>query len=44
VTEYEILTTAIRTFGDDAQERQAIEECSELIQAICHKQRGRLPG
>lgn len=41
MTEYEILTTAIRTFGDDAQERQAIEECSELIQAICHKQRGR---
>lgn len=41
MTEYEILTTAIRTFGEEAQERQAIEECSELIQAICHKQRGR---
>lgn len=39
--EYEILTTAIHTFGEVAQERQAIEECSELIQAICHKHRGR---
>ncbi len=39
--EYEILTTAIRTYGEEAQERLAIEECSELIQAICHKHRGR---
>lgn len=41
MTEYEILKAAIRTFGEEAQERQAIEECSELIQAICHKHRGR---
>jgi NTP pyrophosphatase (non-canonical NTP hydrolase) len=40
-TEYEILTTAIRVFGEEAQEGVAIEECSELIQAISHKHRGR---
>lgn len=40
-TEYEILIAAIRTFGDKAQEGVAIEECSELIQAISHKHRGR---
>ena len=41
MTEFEILTTAIRTFCDKAQEGVAIEECSELIQAISHKHRGR---
>ena len=41
MTEGEILNAAIRTFGEEAQERQAIEECSELIEAICHKHRGR---
>ena len=41
MSETEILTKAIRIYGDAAQERQAIEECSELIQAICHKHRGR---
>lgn len=41
MSENEILTTAIRTYGEPAQERQAVEECSELIQAICHKHRGR---
>ena len=41
MTELEILTTAIRTFGIKTQERQAIEECAELIQAINHKHRGR---
>ena len=41
MTEHEILTTAIRTFGIKTQERQAIEECAELIQAINHKHRGR---
>ena len=39
--EQEILITAIRTFGEEAQEGVAIEECSELIQAISHKHRGR---
>lgn len=41
MTEHEILLTAIHSFGEEVQERQAIEECSELIQAICHKHRGR---
>lgn len=41
MTEHEILTTAIRTYGEKEQEQVAIEECSELIQAICHKHRGR---
>ena len=41
MNELEILTAAIRTFGEKAQEDVAIEECSELIQAISHKHRGR---
>ena len=41
MTEYEILTSAIRKFGEKNQEEVAIEECSELIQAISHKHRGR---
>lgn len=41
MSEHEILLTAIHSFGEEVQERQAIEECSELIQAICHKHRGR---
>jgi NTP pyrophosphatase (non-canonical NTP hydrolase) len=41
MTEHEILTAAIKTFGEKAQEEMAIEECSELIQAISHKHRGR---
>lgn len=41
MNEYEILKTAIQTYGEQAQEKVAIEECSELIQAICHKHRGR---
>ena len=41
MTEFEILTTAIRTFGEKEQECQAIEECAELIVAINHKHRGR---
>lgn len=41
MTEKEIFNTAIRVFGGSAQEEVAIEECSELIQAITHKHRGR---
>ena len=41
MTENEILTVAIKTFGESAQEDVAIEECAELIQAISHKHRGR---
>lgn len=36
-----IFKRAIATYGSEAQERQAIEECAELIQAISHKHRGR---
>ena len=42
MTERELLTAAIKFFGEAAQEEVAIEECSELIQAITHKHRGRL--
>ena len=41
MTECEILTAAIEKYGEKAQEEVAIEEMSELIQAICHKHRGR---
>ena len=41
MTEQEILETAIKVFGAVHQEEVAIEECGELIQAICHKHRGR---
>ena len=41
MSEIDILTSAIKVFGEKAQEEVAIEECSELIQAITHKHRGR---
>ena len=41
MTEHEIFIVAIRRFGEKMQEEMAIEECSELIQAISHKHRGR---
>lgn len=41
MNEIEIFKLAIKTFGEKAQEEVAIEECSELIQAITHKHRGR---
>lgn len=41
MTEKEIFEAAIKRFGEKGQEEVAIEECSELIQAICHKHRGR---
>ena len=37
----ELYKMAIRKFGAEAQERQAVEECAELITAISHKQRDR---
>ena len=37
----ELYKMAIRKYGAEAQERQAIEECAELIIAISHKQRDR---
>lgn len=41
MTDLEIMVAAIRTYGEDAQEKVAIEEMAELIQAILHKHRGR---
>ena len=41
MTKPQILIAAIKTFGEQAQENQTIEECAELIQAINHKHRGR---
>lgn len=39
--EESVIRSAIKVFGEDLQEQMAIEECSELIQAICHHRRGR---
>ena len=36
----EILASAIKTFGERAQEEKAIEELAELICAIAHKHCG----
>ena len=41
MTDNQIYTTAIRTYGEYHQECLAMEECAELIQAINHKHRGR---
>lgn len=41
MSEFEVMRAAIRHYGEAAQEEVAIEECSELIQAITHKHRGR---
>lgn len=37
MSDIEILTEAIKVFGEEKQERKAIEELSELIVAISHK-------
>ena len=41
MTDKEIYCTAIMKYGTFQQELVAVEECSELIQAIIHKHRGR---
>ena len=41
MTKTEIYNIAIALYGGAEQEVVAIEECSELIQAISHKHRGR---
>lgn len=41
MTDKDIFKSAISIFGAFEQERVAIEECAELIQAISHKHRGR---
>ena len=38
---WDLLNKAIEKFGATEQENLAIEECSELIQAVSHKHRGR---
>lgn len=40
MSDIEIITAAINTFGEKAQEGVAQEECAELIQAISKKHRG----
>lgn len=37
----EIIRTAVYTFGPAKQKTMAVEECSELINALCKEQRGR---
>ena len=41
MNKYEILNSAIEVYGEKTQEEVAVEELSELIQAIVHKHRGR---
>jgi len=41
LTEKELFEKAIKDFGAEKQEEMAIEEMAELIQAVCHKHRGR---
>lgn len=39
MNEQEILNKAIETYGEESQIDMAIEECSELIQALCKYKR-----
>ena len=41
MTNCDVFNLAIAEFGEEHQEAKAIEECSELIQAISHKHCGR---
>ena len=41
MNDIDIYEAAIAVYGEKHQEDIAIEECSELIQAISHKHRGR---
>ncbi len=43
VWEATLLKEAINKWGVDAQENQLIEECAELIVAVNHFKRGRVP-
>lgn len=40
--EKELYKKAVELWGIEAQIKQAIEECSELITALCHKDRGKV--
>lgn len=42
-TDRAILRNAIARYGRDAQHAMAIEECGELIVALCHISRDRIP-
>ena len=42
MNKYEILNSAIEVYGEKTQEEVAVEELSELIQAIIRKHRGRV--
>ena len=37
----QVLQEAINKYGNDNQKRMAIEECAELINALCKEKRGR---
>ena len=39
--EQDLFETVITKFGFDAQKAMAIEECAELINALCKEKRGR---
>lgn len=39
MNEQEILNKAVETYGEESQIDKAIEECSELIQALCKYKR-----
>ena len=38
----ELLAATVILFGDESQKAMAIEECSELINALCKEKRGRV--
>ena len=37
----DLFETVIKKFGFDAQKAMAVEECAELINALCKEKRGR---
>ncbi len=41
MTENEIYKKAVELWGVESQIKQAVEECAELITALCHKDRGK---
>lgn len=41
MNEQEILKKAVETYGEESQIDMAIEECSELIQALCKYKRAK---
>ena len=43
LNETELYDERLKATGAETQYMMAIEECSELIEAICHFRRGRIP-